>query len=56
MGGPTSSYAAAGIGLEFVGAHKSPHPTTKCIRQGGDIIEGEKSFLDNVINAICEER
>jgi hypothetical protein len=25
MGGPTSSYVAAGIALEFVGAHKPPH-------------------------------
>jgi hypothetical protein len=26
MGGPTSSYANAGIILEFIGAHKPPHP------------------------------
>jgi hypothetical protein len=29
MGGPTSSYAAADIALEFIGAHKPPHPATK---------------------------
>jgi hypothetical protein len=34
MAGPTSSYAAAGIALEFIGAHKPPHPATKCFRQG----------------------
>jgi hypothetical protein len=28
MGGPTSSYAAAGIAFEFIGAHKAPHPAT----------------------------
>jgi hypothetical protein len=28
MGGLTSSYAAAIIVLEFVGAHKTPHPAT----------------------------
>jgi hypothetical protein len=41
MGGPTSSYAAAGIALEFTGAHKLPHPATKCFRQGGDTIQGD---------------
>jgi hypothetical protein len=41
MGGPTSSYAAAGIALEFIGAHKPPHPAAECFRQGGDTIEGE---------------
>jgi hypothetical protein len=40
MGGPTSSYTAAGIALVFIGAHKLPHPATKCFRQGGDTIEG----------------
>jgi hypothetical protein len=39
MGGPTSSYAAAGIALEFIGTHKHPHPATKCFRQGGNTIE-----------------
>jgi hypothetical protein len=29
-GGPTNSYAAAGIALEFIGAHKPPRPATKC--------------------------
>jgi hypothetical protein len=42
MGGPASSYAAASITLDFIGAHKPPHPTAKCFRQGGDTIEGEK--------------
>jgi hypothetical protein len=40
MGGPTSSYAAADIALEFIGAHKPPHPATECFQQGGDTIEG----------------
>jgi hypothetical protein len=40
MGGPTSSYAAASIALQFIGAHKPPHPATKCFGQGGDTIEG----------------
>jgi hypothetical protein len=40
MGVPTSSYATAGVALEFIGAHKHPHPVTKCFRQGGDNIEG----------------
>jgi hypothetical protein len=40
MGGPTSSYAAAGIALEFIVVHKPPHPARKCFRQGGgDTIE-----------------
>jgi hypothetical protein len=39
-GGPISCYAAPGIALEFIGAHKPPHPATKCFRQGGDTIEG----------------
>jgi hypothetical protein len=39
MGGPTNSYAAAGIALEFIGALKPPHPATKRFRQGGDTIE-----------------
>jgi hypothetical protein len=42
MGGPTSSYAAAGIALEFIGAHMPPHPTTKCFLQDGDTIKGEQ--------------
>jgi hypothetical protein len=37
MGGPTSSYAAAGIALEFIVAHKR---ITQQQRQGGDTIEG----------------
>jgi hypothetical protein len=41
MGGPTSSYAAAGIALEFIVEHKPPHTATKCFRQGGDIIKGD---------------
>jgi hypothetical protein len=41
MGGRTSTYVATGIGLEFIGAHKAPHPATECFRQGGDTIEGE---------------
>jgi hypothetical protein len=40
MGGPACSYAAADIALEFIGAHKPPHPTTECFGQGGDTIEG----------------
>jgi hypothetical protein len=39
MGGPTSSYAAAGKALEFIGTHKTPHPATECFRQGGDTIK-----------------
>jgi hypothetical protein len=35
MGGPTNSHAAADMALEFVGANKTPHPVTKCFRQGG---------------------
>jgi hypothetical protein len=34
MGGPTSSYAAAGIALEFIGAHKPPHPATTISSRG----------------------
>jgi hypothetical protein len=45
MGGPTSSYAAASIALEFIGAYKPPHPVTKCFRQVGDTIEGEGSII-----------
>jgi hypothetical protein len=45
MGGPTSSYAAAGIALEFIGAYKPPHPATDCFRQGGNTIEGEFSTV-----------
>jgi len=41
MGGPTSSYSTTGIASEFIGAHKPPHPATKCFWQGGDTIEGE---------------
>jgi hypothetical protein len=41
MDGPTSSYAAAGIALEFIGAHKPPHTATQCFRQGGDTIKGD---------------
>jgi hypothetical protein len=39
-GGPTSSYAAAGIASELNGAHKPPHPASKYFRQGGDTVEG----------------
>jgi hypothetical protein len=42
MGDPTSSYAAADIALEFIGARKPPHAATKCFRQGGDTIDGER--------------
>jgi hypothetical protein len=42
MGGPTSSYAAASMVLEFTGAHKPPHPATKCVQQGEDTIEGKQ--------------
>jgi hypothetical protein len=45
MGGPTSSFAAAGIGLEFIDAHKPPHPATRCFRKGGDTIEGDTSHF-----------
>jgi hypothetical protein len=41
MGGPTSSYATAGIALEFIVAHKPLHPATECFRQGWDTIEGD---------------
>jgi hypothetical protein len=41
MGRPTSSYAAAGIDLEFIGTHKPPHPATKSFRQGVDTVEME---------------
>jgi hypothetical protein len=40
MGGPTSSYAATSIAFKFIGAHKPPHPATKCFRQGRDTIKG----------------
>jgi hypothetical protein len=40
MGVPTSSYAAAGIALEFIVVHKPPHPATEIFRQGRDIIKG----------------
>jgi hypothetical protein len=45
MGGPTCSYAASGIALEFIGAHKPPHPATKCFWQGRDTIKGAKGSL-----------
>jgi hypothetical protein len=48
MGGSTSSYAAAGIALEFIGAHKPPHPATKCFRQGGDTFEGPITILQGI--------
>jgi hypothetical protein len=51
MGGPISSYAAAGIALEYIGAHKPPHPATKFFRQGGDTIEGF-SYLLHVIDSV----
>jgi hypothetical protein len=38
-------YAAASIGLEFIGAHRPSHPTTKCFRQGGDTIDRGKLFF-----------
>jgi hypothetical protein len=31
MGGPTSSYVAADVALEFIGAQKPPHPATKWV-------------------------
>jgi hypothetical protein len=40
-GGPGYLYAATDIALEFIGAHKPPHPATKCLRQGGDTIKGD---------------
>jgi hypothetical protein len=53
MGGHTSSYAAAGMTLEFIGAHKPPHPATKCFRQGGDTIdENVKSISLSNLNRI----
>jgi hypothetical protein len=48
MGGPTSSYSAAGIALEFLGTHKTPHPATNCFRQGGDTIKGEINAMPTV--------
>jgi hypothetical protein len=45
MGGPTSSYAAASIAFEIIGAHKPSHPATKCFQQGGDTIEGATAIL-----------
>jgi hypothetical protein len=44
-GRSTSSYAATGIALEFIGAHKPTHTATKCFQQGGDTIEGGGPFL-----------
>jgi hypothetical protein len=54
MGGPTSIYATASIALEFIVAHKPPHPATKCFRQGGDTIErrGELNYTV-IINEIA---
>jgi hypothetical protein len=45
MAGSSSSYAAASIAFEFIGAHKPPHLATKCFRQGGDTIEGDFLFV-----------
>jgi hypothetical protein len=45
MGDPTSSYAAAGIAFEFIGAYKPPHPSTKYFQQGGDTIARELEVL-----------
>jgi hypothetical protein len=45
MGDTTSSYVAADIALEFIGAHKLLHPATKCFQQGGDIIEGDITVI-----------
>jgi hypothetical protein len=53
MGGPTSSYAAAGIALESIGAHKPPHPATKCFRQGVDTIEGV-TYVLNIVYFSCD--
>jgi hypothetical protein len=60
MGGHTSSYAAAGIALEFIGAHKPPNPATKFFHQGGDTIKGELyqhilnySFFKDFISNSC---
>jgi hypothetical protein len=52
MGGPTSSYTAAGIALEIIGAHKPLHPATKCFRQGGDTIEGVRVITHALILGI----
>jgi hypothetical protein len=49
MGGPTSSYAAASIALEFIGAHKPPHPATKCFQQGGYNHQGGNYSLSILI-------
>jgi hypothetical protein len=54
MGGPTSSYAAAGIALEFIGAHKPPHPAGKCCRQGVDTIEGV-TYVLNIVYFSCAD-
>jgi hypothetical protein len=40
MGGATSK------AFELIGAHKPPHPATKCFQQGGDTILGASSFID----------
>jgi hypothetical protein len=44
MGGSTSSYAAAGIAFEFIGARKPPHPATECFHKVA-IPSMEKKFL-----------
>jgi hypothetical protein len=51
-GDPTSSYAAAGIALEFIGAHKPPHPATECFRQCGDPSRGN-FFISTTETIYC---
>jgi hypothetical protein len=54
MRGPTSSYAAPGIALLFIGAHKPPHPATYFFRQGADNIEGGRRNLQMQIFELIE--
>jgi hypothetical protein len=49
MGGPTSSYAAAGIALEFIGAHK---PLTQQ-QSAFDKVDTIEWALHSSINIIC---
>jgi hypothetical protein len=49
MGGPTSSYAAAGIALGFIGVHKPSHPATESFQQGGDTIDEEICMYTYII-------
>jgi hypothetical protein len=55
MGGPTSSYAATGIALEFTGAHKSPHLATKYFRLTNSVApepEGSSRYSQELATGI----